>query len=125
MDRKTWDSLPDKFRPLPNRRNIVITRNPNWHADGAQVCFSLTQALSLPDIAQQARVFVIGGAQIYAEALPHADMLLLTQVHTDTEGDAFFPRWDPQDFKETARENHPSSSPTDLAWSWVTYQRVR
>ena len=84
MGRRTWDSLPDRFRPLPGRRNIVVTRNPAWKDEGAERAGSLDEALRLagPD----GRVFVIGGAEIYRAALPHADELVLTEVELDVAG---------------------------------------
>src|SRR4249919_1355202 len=76
MGRRTWDSLPDRFRPLPGRRNIVVTRNPDWRADGADRAGSLDEALNM--VAGTERVFVIGGADLYEAALPRADELVLT-----------------------------------------------
>ena len=84
MGRRTWDSLPDRFRPLPERRNIVVTRNPDWSADGAERAASLEEALRLPEGAEQ--VFVIGGAELYAAALPLADELLLTEIDARGRG---------------------------------------
>ena len=102
MGRKTWDSLPDRFRPLPGRRNVVVTRNPAWSADGAERAASLEDALDLLDDLET--VFVIGGASLYAEALPLADALELTEVELEVEGDAFFPAWDRETFEELSRE---------------------
>ena len=119
MGRRTWDSLPDRFRPLPGRRNVVVTRNRDWHAEGAERAGSLTNALGLLDGAPQ--VFVIGGAGIYAEALPLADELLLTEVDADVDGDVFFPTWDRAAFTETSREDHVSES--GIPFSFVTYAR--
>ena len=80
MGRRTWDSVPERFRPLPGRRNIVVTRNPHWRADGAERAASLDDALGLLEDAEQ--VFVIGGAEIFAAALPLADALDLDLVPT-------------------------------------------
>lgn len=121
MGRRTWDSLPDRFRPLPGRRNIVVTHNRAWHADGAESAGSFDDALLLIDGAPQ--VFVIGGAELYAEALPLADELLLTEIDSKVEGDTFFPRWDQAAFAEVSREPHTSESGTPF--SFVTYQRLR
>jgi dihydrofolate reductase len=87
MGRKTWESLPTKFRPLPNRYNIVISRNPNYVAQGAAVFSSLTDAIA----ESEGKIFVIGGGQIYEEALQHASVLHLTRVHTNIHADTFFP----------------------------------
>ena len=92
MGRKTWDSLPERFRPLPQRRNIVITRNVAWQAAGAEAAASLADALAA--VASEPKVFVIGGAQIYAQLLPRCTDLYLTVVFREVEGDAFFPAFE-------------------------------
>ena len=129
MGRKTWDSLPARFRPLPGRDNIVVTRQPGWDAAGAQAAHTLTDALALARSAAQRssapRVFVIGGAQLYAQALPLADRLLLTEIDADLPGDTRFPAWPPQQFTEVARETHHSHGPPACAFAFVTYQRQR
>ena len=89
MGRKTWDSLPERFRPLPNRRNIVISRQADYPAPGAEVATSLEIALNLASTAE--RVFIIGGEQIYRQAMPIADRLEITEVDLEPEGDAWFP----------------------------------
>ena len=88
MGRRTWESLPERFRPLPGRRNVVVTRNLRWSAEGAERAGSLEEALEL--LAGAERVFVIGGGEIYAAALPLADELLLTEIDADFDGDTFF-----------------------------------
>ncbi|HMS27063.1 MAG TPA: dihydrofolate reductase [Burkholderiaceae bacterium] len=128
MGRKTWDSLPPKFRPLPGRTNVVITRQENWHEDGALPAHNLPEALSIcehmslilepsPD-----QVWVLGGAQIYQQALPFAQQVCVTEIDADFEGDAFAPVLDKQ-WQETSRESHTSTS--GLAYSFVTYTRVK
>lgn len=119
MGRRTWDSLPARFRPLPGRRNVVVTRNARWHADGAEAAASLEAALAL--LADAPKVFVIGGAQLYALALPRADELVLTEIDADLDGDAHFPRWNRADFDEVAREPHDTADGTRFAF--VTYRR--
>jgi dihydrofolate reductase len=119
MGRRTWDSLPDRFRPLPGRRNVVVTRNDAWQADGVQRAGGLADALRLLDGAPQ--VFVIGGAELYAEALSLADELLLTEIDAEVEGDTFFPSWDRAAFREELRERHVSDM--GIRFSFVTYVR--
>ena len=119
MGRKTWDSLPDRFRPLPGRRNVVVTRNPVWTADGAEPAASLDTALELLDDPET--VFVIGGASLYDQALPLADDLELTEVDLEPEGDAFFPAWDREAFEEMSRDARVSEDGTPFAF--VTYRR--
>lgn len=123
MGRHTWDSLPPRFRPLPGRRNVVLTRQPDWRADGAERANSLAQALDL--LAGESEVFVIGGAQLYAEALPLADRLVLTELDAAFAGDAHFPAWPREQFIETARERHRAAPPNDFDFSFVTCERRR
>jgi dihydrofolate reductase len=118
MGRKTWDSLPAKFRPLPGRRNIVLTRNAAWHADGAEVASSLDEGLELA--ASATKVFVIGGGELYASALPKASELLMTEIHADLAGDVFFPPYQ-EFFQEVSREPH--ATPEGVHYDFVRYQR--
>lgn len=122
MGRKTWDSLPERFRPLPGRHNIVVTRQPGWSAAGATAVHSLDEALT--QAAGAPRIFVIGGGELYAAALPHADELLLTEIDASYEGDAFFPAWPRKQFAEVARQRHQAAAPNDFAFSFVTYRRL-
>ena len=119
MGRRTWDSIPDRFRPLPGRRNVVVTRNPAWRAERAERVGSLDEALGL--LAGEEQVFVIGGAELYAAARPAADELVLTEIDLTAAGDVLFPRWDPGAFEEVRREEHVSADGT--AFSFVTYAR--
>ncbi len=118
MGRRTWDSLPERFRPLPGRRNVVVTRNPEWRADGAERACSLENALELLDGVRQ--VFVIGGGELYAAALPLADELLLTEIDLEVEGDTFFPSLGRDAFEEVSREQHVSEDGTTFAF--VSYR---
>lgn len=120
MGRLTWESLPERFRPLPGRRNLVVTRQPGYAAPGAETAGSLDAALAL--VAAAPRVFVIGGGQLYAQALPRADELVLTEIDADLEGDAFFPPWDRSAFAEVAREPHRAADGT--AFAFVHYRRL-
>lgn len=115
MGRKTWDSLPARFRPLPGRRNIVVTRDPAWQAEGAERASSLDTALALAGDTQ--RVFVIGGAELYALALPRADELVLTEIDTDLDGDVFFPDWPRASFRRVASEPHVSAAGVGYAFN--------
>ncbi len=119
MGRRTWDSLPKRFRPLPGRRNIVVTRNPAWQRDGADRAGSLEEALRLTE--GEDRISVIGGAALFAAALPLADELLLTEIDLDIEGDTLFPPYDRDAFAEVAREPHVAGDGTPFAF--VTYVR--
>ena len=119
MGRKTWDSLPVRFRPLPGRRNVVVTRDPAWQAPGAHAVGSMVEALEL--LGDAPRAFVIGGAEIYALALPLADTLVLTEIDADLRGDTFFPAWDRAHF--TAISSQPHTGADGVAYRFVTYQK--
>jgi dihydrofolate reductase len=118
MGRKTWDSLPPRFRPLPGRLNIVLTRDASWQAEGAARAGSLDEALAL--CPSDADVWVIGGAQIYAQALPRAHSAVVTEIGMAFEGDAFAPTFGPE-WRETRREAHVAAS--GLPYAFVTLER--
>ena len=118
MGRKTWESLPPKFRPLPGRINIVITRQTDWHAEGAQVVHSIAQALALCTATDD--VWVIGGAEVYTQAMPWATRAVVTEIDADYEGDAFAPTFD-ANWQESARESHTAANGT--RYSFVTLTR--
>jgi dihydrofolate reductase len=126
MGRRTWDSLPPRFRPLPGRANLVVTRQAGWAADGAVAADGLDAALAAAlapggDGAVPQRVWVIGGGQLYALALPLATDLHLTEVNADLTGDTRFPVWSRADFDEVSREPHaPGDGP---AFAFVHYRR--
>jgi dihydrofolate reductase len=121
MGRKTWDSLPARFRPLPGRRNIVVSRNADQAVPGAELAAGLTQALAIAGDAPL--VFVMGGGELYAQALPLADRLELTEVDADLPGDVFFPAWDRRAFDEVRRIDNLTAD--GLRFSFVTYERRR
>jgi len=119
MGRKTWDSLPAKFRPLPGRLNVVVTRQIDWQAEGAQIVHSLEQACAA--CPKDSTAWVIGGAEIYAQALALASEAVVTEIDAPLEGDAFAPTFDPG-WIESARESHTSSQ--GLRFSYVTYTHL-
>ena len=116
MGRKTYESLN---RLLPDRTTVIVTRNPDYRVPGALIALSLEAAVALA--AEDPEVFLIGGAELYRDGLRIADRLYLTELHQAFEGDAYFPDWDRQQWRETARERHTSSQ--GLPFSYVTYQR--
>lgn len=122
MGRKTYESIG---RPLPGRRNIVVSRNPDWSAPGVDTAPSLTAALALLAQAspQPDKAFVIGGAQIYAQALPLVQEIVLTEIDRDFDADAFFPAWERAQFNEVSREVHHAPAPNDFDYAFVTYHR--
>ncbi len=126
MGRKTWDSVPPQFKPLPGRTNVVVTRQSDWHEDGALPAHDMLEALSICEHMSAIldnnpeQVWIIGGAQIYEQALPLAKRVIVTEIDADFEGDAFAPALG-TDWRETARESHTSK--TGLNFSFVTYIR--
>jgi dihydrofolate reductase len=118
MGRKTWDSLPAKFRPLPGRRNIVITRDPSWQAAGAERAGSLDEAIALCGDVE--RAWVTGGAEIYRLALPQADLAVVTEIDADFDGDTFAPQLEPE-WREVARESQTSAK--GWKFSFVEFRR--
>ena len=115
MGRKTWESLG---RPLPNRRNMVITRQHNYVATGAEVFSSLPNALAA--VGKDAKAYVIGGAELYRQALPLAATLIITEIGVDAAGDTVFPEID-SGWNEVSRTPHTSA--TGLPYAFVTYLR--
>lgn len=118
MGRKTFDSIG---RPLPNRRNIVITRNPDWQHDGVETVTSIAASKALVG---DAPAFIIGGGQIFADTLTEANRLIVTHIDKVFDCDAFFPAIDPAQWKEIAREKHHSDA-NGFDFSYVTYDRIR
>ena len=119
MGRKTWDSLPPRFRPLPGRRNVVITRDAQWQAAGAERAGTLGEAIALCAGAETA--WITGGAEIFRLAIPHAHVAVVTEIDADFEGDVHAPELGPA-WKETARERHVAAN--GIAFSFVTYENT-
>ncbi len=120
MGRKTWASIG---RPLPGRRNIVVSRDRAFAAQGAEVVHGIDEALAL--CAGMAEVFVIGGAQLYDVAMPVADRLLVTEIDHDFDGDSFMPVPDAARWRETARDAQRAEGPPAFDFAYVTYERRR
>jgi dihydrofolate reductase len=118
MGRKTWESIG---RPLPGRRSIVVTRDRNFAAAGAEVVHSLDEAVALCSDSDE--IFVIGGAQLYAEALPLADRLLLTEIHADFEGDTMLPALSMREWNEVGREPHLPTGTRAFGFDFVDFRR--
>ena len=116
MGRKTFDSIG---RPLPNRRNIVISRNTQWQHDGVERVGSLQEALAL--VAGGADAFIIGGGQIFEQAMPLVGKLVITRIDRKYECDAFFPALSAGEWQEAAREDHVSAA--GLPYAFITYNR--
>src|SRR5262249_8257548 len=120
MGRKTWDGLPKK--PLPGRTNIVVTRNKNFRAEGAKLEHDFAGALATAKSESPDEIMVIGGAEIFAAALPLANKIELTEVDAVVEGDAFMPRFDRAQWREVKREGPFQEG--GLSYSYVTLERT-
>lgn len=124
--RKNYESIPAKFRPLKDRVNIVVTRSGSYSAPGAVVVGSLGAALEIAHLARESEAFIIGGGQIYREAmtLRMVDRLYLTLVHGTVEGDTHFPPLDPGEWEEVERTRHEADERHEHAFSFVVLRRV-
>ena len=126
MGRKTWDSIR---RPLPGRMNLVISRNAQWQAPAGVVAAgslqdALVKAEAQAELDGGDEVMIIGGGQIYAEALPLVDRMYITRVHSEVEGDAFFPEVNWDEWEEIGREDFSASDHNPYDYSFVVYQRL-
>ncbi len=119
MGRKTYESIG---RPLDGRKNIVITRNPEFRPDGVTVAGSIDEALGL---ANDDEIMIIGGADIYAQTLSRADRIHLTLIHENFDGDAYFPEIDSKEWKEAEREDIEPGVDAAFGYSFVTLERVK
>lgn len=123
MGRKTFESIG---KPLPGRHNIVLTRQPGWRAEGVTVVPNLAEAIAAAGLDPRTRadaIMVVGGAEIYAQALPFATRIELTEIHAAPDGDTYFPQLDPARWRETFREAHPAGE-THPAYDFVTLEAV-
>lgn len=121
MGRKTWESIG---RPLPGRVTIVVTRNPNYTAEGCLVAHSLEEALALAQAGGEDEIFVIGGGEIFAQALPLADRIYLTRVHTTSAVDVSFPEFDLEDWNAVESSEHPADGKNDFPTTFQVLERA-
>jgi len=119
MGRNTHESIG---RALPGRKNIIVTKNENYQAEGCNVVHSVADALKACDDAEE--VMVMGGASLYTQLLAQADRLYLTQVHASLEGDTWFPDWQRSDWQQLSREDHLADDKNDFPYSFIIYDRI-
>ena len=124
MGRRNFHSLPPKFSPLPNRTNIVVTHQKDFHVEGTQVVHSIDEAIALCKKDKQDKIFVIGGGQIYQQALSQAHTLYITEIHHAFEGDTYFPDFDKKEWKEVSRVPHPTDERHLYSFDFVVYKRI-
>jgi dihydrofolate reductase len=123
MGRKNYESIPHKFKPLPNRTNIVVTRQDNFNAPGCIVVDSLEKGLAIARDSQEPEAFIIGGAEIYKLGLPYANRLYLTEINAEIQGDTFFPHYDKSHWREISREHHKKDERHDYDFDFVVYSK--
>ena len=119
MGRNTHESIG---RALPGRKNIIVTKNENYLAEGCHIVHSVDGAIKACDEVEE--IMVMGGASLYEQLLPQADRLYLTQVHASLEGDTWFPDWQKSDWQEVSREDHPADNKNDYSYSFIVFDRV-
>lgn len=122
VGRKTYESIG---KPLPGRTMIIVTRQPDFQAEGSLVVDSVAAALALAESRGESEVFVIGGAEIYAQTLAQADRLYLTLVEAEVAADTFFPAFDENDWQEVERSSHLADEKNQYAFTFVTLNRNR
>lgn len=122
MGRKTFESIR---QPLPNRRNIVVTRDKSYKAEGVEITHSFEESLTLAKDSPSQEIFVIGGAEIYKQALEYAHKLYITQIEAeDKDADVFFPEIIPIVFGEVSREEHEPDEKNPLPYAFIEYERL-
>jgi dihydrofolate reductase len=124
MGRKNYESIPEKFRPLPNRTNLVVTRQANFIAPHCTVVNSLEKAVAIAKEKKEQELFIIGGAEIYNLAMPLANRLYLTEIQTELDGDTHFPTFDKQLWKEVSRKRHLPDERHLYAFDFVIYEKL-
>jgi dihydrofolate reductase len=124
MGRKNYDSIPEKFRPLPNRTNIVVTRQRDWHGEKCLVVNSITEAVDIAKKNNESELFIIGGAEIYKLGFPFTQRMYLTEIQTELAGDTFFPAFSKTDWKEISRKPHPIDERHNFAFDFVVYDKL-
>jgi dihydrofolate reductase len=124
MGRKNYDSIPEKFRPLPNRTNIVVTRQQGLKLPNCTVVHSLEEAVAIAREAGEKELFIIGGAAIYQLGMPLANRLYLTEIDATIDGDTYFPEFQKSLWKEVSRQHHPTDDRHAFPFDFVIYERT-
>lgn len=123
MGRKNFESIPEKFRPLPNRTNIVVTRQKNFDAPGCIVVHTLEDGIRIAAENQQEETFIIGGAEIYREAMQYSQRMYLTEIKAEIDGDTFFPTFDKKEWRELSRLHHGTDERHRYSFDFVVYEK--
>jgi dihydrofolate reductase len=124
MGRKNYDSIPEKFRPLPNRTNIVVTRQQSFKAPGCIVVHSVEKGLEIARNNGEQETFIIGGADIYRLGMNQTQRMYLTEIDADIDGDTYFPEFKRQEWKEISRSHHSTDDRHKYPFDFVIYDRL-
>lgn len=127
MGRKNWESIPHKFKPLPGRPNLILTRNKEFKVDNplVSVFHDLQEAIDFASLNNEDELFIIGGAQIYKLGMKFAHRLYITEVAGSPEGDTFFPDFNKNEWKETSRKHHEKDIKHEYSFDFVVYDRKK
>ena len=125
MGRKNFESIPERFRPLPGRTNIVITRQPDYQPSGVLVAHSIDDAVEMAKRQGETECFITGGGEIFRQSVHLCDKIYLTRIHHDFEGDVFFPEINWKDWKEVSRKDIPHDEKNKYPFSFLIYERVK
>jgi len=123
MGRKNYQSIPEKFRPLPNRTNIVVTRQQNFKAEGCVVVHSIEDGIQRARANNEQEVFIIGGAEIYRQGMKHTQRMYLTEIKAAIDGDTSFPAFNKEDWKEVSRISHGTDERHRYPFDFVVYEK--
>lgn len=123
MGRKNWESIPNNYRPLPNRKNIVVTRNNNFRDKGAIVVNSIKKAIEESRVSEDEEIFIIGGGEIYKLGFDYVDKLYITEIYANIDGNTYFPKWNKENWKEISRISHPKDKRHEFDFDYVIYKK--
>ncbi|HEX5170015.1 MAG TPA: dihydrofolate reductase [Cyclobacteriaceae bacterium] len=124
MGRKNYQSIPEKFRPLPNRTNVVVTRQKNFAAPGCIIVNSIEEGIERAKENNEQEVFIIGGAEIYRQGMKHTQRMYLTEIKAIIEGDTFFPEFNHHEWKEISRTSHGTDERHRYPFDFVVYEKI-
>jgi dihydrofolate reductase len=124
MGRKNYDSIPEKFRPLPNRTNIVVTRQKDFFAPNCIIVNSIDRGIVIAGKAREQETFIIGGAQIYKEGMALTQRMYLTEIQAEIQGDTYFPEIVSSQWREVSRIHHPTDERHKFEFDFVIYDRI-
>jgi dihydrofolate reductase len=123
MGRKNYESIPEKFRPLPNRTNLVVTRQKDFSAPGCKIVNTLEEGIESAYAAGEKELFIIGGSEIYALGMPYANQLYLTEIEARLDGDTYFPSFNKNEWREQSRTHHDADARHAYAFDFVVYKK--